>query len=424
MAAKGPYGSTLNAGLLAVVALCATAIGSLSPRVESQGRPAASELSGSPTSQRRLAFEDLEYQGAFRLPRESANDDNFAFGGSPLAFNPAGPSLFIGSRSHRLAAVSIPSVVNSGDVNALPFAAYLQGFVDPTEGHLSEIGNDGLGLGALVVQNSKLYGTGWIYFDAVNGQRVSHYSHSLQLNQASFSGWSSVWDAAKSGYVSGYMALIPTEWQALLGGTALTGQCCIPIVSRTSFGPAAFAFDLSHIGERTVAATPLLYYTGDHPTLGQWERSNDVYGISTGMGGVAVIAGTRTALFVGRNGIGPACYGEGTSDQSLAGKPTPDGSIWCYDPVNNYKATHAYPYRFQIWAYDLNDFVAVKTGKKKPWDVVPYGVWPLELPIVQKDFSMGGIAYDPQRQLIYISHMNADQDGGAYRPLIHVYHVR
>src|SRR5436190_15730469 len=81
----------------------------------------------------RLASNDVQYLGGFRLPRETVNGDNFEFGGRPLAFNPAGPSLFVSSRNSRLAEVSIPTPVNSSDVNALPFASYLQGFADPTE---------------------------------------------------------------------------------------------------------------------------------------------------------------------------------------------------------------------------------------------------------------------------------------------------
>jgi hypothetical protein len=423
MAGKRSYGATVNARVLAVLALCATAIGGFSPRVESQSRP-NTDSPGSAATQRRLSFEDLEYQGAFRLPKGATNGETFGFGGMPVAFNPSGQSLLVGSRRGLLADVTIPKAIHSATVTDLPFAEFRQDFVDPTHGRLQEVGREGIGLSGAVVLGDRVYGAVSIYFDANNSQRLSHFSQSLKLGTSDFRGWSSVWEPTKTGFVAGFMALIPTEWQSLLGGTALTGQCCLPIVSRTSWGPAAFAFDLTHIGERTVAAAPLLYYTGDHATLGPWEGSNERYGIATGMGGVAVIGGTRSALFFGRNGMGPACYGTGTAKQALAGSDVGDGSKYCYDPTNDYKATHAYPYRFQIWAYDLNDFAAVKAGKKKPWDVVPYGIWPIEFPIVQKDFSMGGVGYDPQQQLIYVAQMHADQDGDAYRPLIHVFHVR
>ena len=138
------------------------------------------------------------------------------------------------------------------------------------------------------------------------------------------------------------------------------------------------------------------------------------------MGGTAVIAGTRTALFIGRNGLGENCYGNGTSDPALGGTTTADGVLYCYDPVSNDKGTHAYPYRYQIWAYDLADFAAVKAGTKQPWDVVPYGVWPFDLPIPeQQAVRIGGVAYDAQRQLLYIAQYRADHDSFSERPIIH-----
>jgi hypothetical protein len=234
----------------------------------------------------------------------------------------------------------------------------------------------------------------------------------------------SVMDPTRTGFVSGYMAAVPPEWQALLGGPAVTGQCCIPIVSRTSWGPAAFAWNPADLGNTTpVPATPLLYYTSDHETLGGWQGSDSTYGGTTAMGGLALVAGTRTALFVGRNGIGPFCYGNGTGNLALVGTLATDGEVYCYDPSSSDKSQHAYPYNYQIWAYDLNDFAAVKAGQKQPWEIVPYGVWPLTFPTSEASVRIGGVAYDAARQLLYVTQMMADQDGYAFRPLIHVLHI-
>ena len=379
--------------------------------------------SSDPTTQPRLTQDSLTYLGGFRLPSSSANGDSFEFGGRQLAFNPASNSLFIGSRSGRVAEVSIPGQVNSSNPAAMPFASYLQPFSDPTEGRLGEVGRDGVTLDGLLVHNNRLYGSASMYYDALNEQRVSHYSHSLQLNEPSFSGWSSVWQPVKTGYVSGAMAMIPTEWRDLLGGPAATGQCCIPIVTRTSWGPSAFAFDPVQLGGTTAPAVPLLYYTGENPALGNWDAQNSTYGSTTTMGGMAFIAGTRTVLYFGRNGMGPNCYGNGTSDPALAGQASPDGSHYCYDPTSTDKGSHAYPYRYQIWAYDLNDFAAVKAGTKKPWEVLPYGVWPLDLPTPELTMRLGGVGYDAANQLLYVSQMYADQDGYAMRPLVHVIRI-
>ncbi len=384
----------------------------------------AAAQSTDPSTLPLLTAEGIQYRGAFRLPAQSSNGDSFAIGGRQMVFNPASNSLFVGSRAGRVAEVSIPSLGNSADPNALPFSSYLQPFADPTEGHISQITGEGVSIDGLLILNNRLYGSASIYYDAVNAQRVSHYSHSLQLNQTSFAGWSSVWDPTRTGFVSGVMAAVPAEWQSRLGAPAITGQCCIPIVSRTSWGPAAFAFNPAQIGQvATVTAQPLLYYTGDHQSLGNWDGSNATYGSTTQVGGVAIIAGTRTVLYLGRNGIGPACYGNGTNNRALEGTLGSDGARYCYDPTNNSKGTHAYPYRYQVWAYDLNDFVAVREGTKQPWDVLPYGVWPLSFPTPEDGVMLGGVGYDAARQILYVSQMLADRDGYEYRPVVHAFQL-
>ena len=257
---------TSSFGIGAIVILVTTVLPSgPSGLVTAQGGPSSLPL---------LAESSLQYIGGFRLPAGELSGEHFSFGGGSVAFNPAGPSLFVSSYRGAVAEVSIPTPVNSADVNDMPFASYLQAFADLTEGHLVDVAIDGAGLSGLMVYGDRLYGTASIYYDANNTQRLSHFSHSLQLNRRSFSGWSSVWQSDRSGFVSGVMAVVPEEWRAALGGPAVTGQCCIPIVSRTSNGPAAFAFDPTSIGQPRVSATPLLYYTLEHSTLGPWEGSN------------------------------------------------------------------------------------------------------------------------------------------------------
>jgi hypothetical protein len=376
--------------------------------------------SAGPSFLPRLAFSDLSYAGAFRVPVETSNGDSLQYGGQALAFNPAKPSLFITSHAGLVSEISIPTPALTNNLADMPVAQFLQGFADPVEGRIGEVGSVGVWTNSLVVQNGRLFGTASVYYDALNQQRVSHFYRGLQLNSSNFHGFTQVWDTAKTGFVAGNLALVPAEWQQALGGAMVSGQCCVPIVSRTSWGPSAFAFDPNDIGRAAAPASPLLYYTQDHPTLGQWGTSNEMYGDATEMGGLVIVAGTRTALYFGRNGIGPACYGNGTDDASIVGTIGSDGAKWCYDPTNPYKGTHAYPYRYQIWAYDLNDLAAVKAGTKNPWDVMPYDLWPFALPTPESHVSIGGVTYDAEHQTIYLTQLYADTES---RPVIHVLKV-
>lgn len=375
-----------------------------------------------PTTARRLDRSDVVYVGGFRLPAEEMDGASFDFGGAPIAYNPSNDSLFVGTRGSKVAEVTIPSPVNSPRVDELPFARYLQPFRDPTEGRIRDLAAEGANVSGLLVHQGRLYGSGVIFYDAAYSQELTHFSRSLTLTDASVKGMFRVGDKGNAGFVSGYLAAVPPEWQSALGGPAITGQCCIPIVGRTSWGPAAFAWNPADLGSVSpVPARALVYYTADHATLGAWEGSNETYGATIQMGGVAIIG--RTALFVGRNGLGPFCYGTGTADEARANTRGPDGERYCYDPVSSDKGQHAYPYRNQFWAYDLNDLAQVSARKKDPWQVTPYGVWPFDLPTPEPTKVVGGVGFDSARRLLYVSQMSSDRDGYAYRPIIHVFRV-
>jgi len=377
-----------------------------------------------PPSQR-LTFDDLVYQGAFRVPADD-NGGSFSYGGQTLAYNPATNTLLVGSRHGTVAEVTIPAPVKGTSLEALPTAAYVQPFRDPADGHIRDIGEEGVSLNGLLIQDGRLYGTGLIYYDAAHTQRLTHFSRSLDLSRPEVQRIYEVGEKGKAGFVAGYMASVPPEWRSALGGTAVTGQCCIPIVSRTSWGPSLFSWNPADLGRRDpVPVTPLLYYTQQHATLGSWEGSNGSYGGTTEMAGVAIINGTRTVLFAGRNGLGPFCYGEGTSDARKATEPGPNGEKYCFDPTSSDKGQHAYPYRLQFWAYDVTDLAAVRAGDKEPWDVVPYGVWPFELPSLgQPQPRLGRLTYDAAGRRLFLTQLFAERDEYAYRPLIHVYAVR
>jgi hypothetical protein len=410
--------------LIIMVSLAAATSGFLSFPLLSQAQPARVGPITAPAQPQRLTFQDLKYAGAFRLPSSEANGDNFSYGGGPLAFNPARDSLFVGARSGRVAEITIPTPVSSVDVNALPAAEYLQPFHDPTEGRMKDVATDGALLAGLLVHDGRLYGTGSIYYDASNSQSISHFSRPLDLSQPGAGPMRRVWQKGRTGFVAGYLAPIPPEWQLKLGGTAITGQCCVPIVSRTSWGPAAFAWkpsDLAKSGD--IDAVPLVYYTAEHATLGSWSGANPTYGGTAEMGGLVLIDGTRTALFVGRNGTGQYCYGIGTGDRALANTTTEKGEKFCYDPASADKGQHAYPYRYQMWAYDLNDWAEVAAGRRDPWEVTPYGVWPFDLPTPDASVRIAAVAFDPTRRRLFVSQRGADRDTYASKALIHVFQI-
>lgn len=369
---------------------------------------------------------DLAYVGSFRVPTGSfGSDENaiFDYADDGLAYAPATDTLFVKGHTYGqlVAEISIPEAV-AGPLDGLPVAEVVQPFADITEGHLDDenIGN-GMVLGGLMVDDDRLVGAAWAYYDAAAQQTRSHFTSSLDLGQqGDFAGLFTVGEVFPA-KVGGYMAHVPPVWQDALGGPAITGHCCTSIISNQSTGPAAFVFDPAQLGVMDpTPATALVYYDLEHPTLGTWDNTqspNPRYNMSSLVTGALFVPDTRSLLFFGRTGLGVACYGEGTYDPSLAGMPTEDGSQWCYDPANSYKGTHAYPYGTYVWAYDVDDLAAVRSGARDPWSVEPYADWELELPIETGDASINGVAYDDASGRLFIAQAHADEA----RPVLHVY---
>ncbi len=389
-----------------------------------------------------LQSSNLVYMGAFRVPDTISGGAGFAYARTGLAYNPANNSLFINNHIYeqKTAEISIPQPVKGINLSDLNMASVLQNLSDITEGHLSDIAaggavypsDTGVYMGGLMVYGNKLIGTSYGYYDAGNVAVLSHFTSGLNLSQTGdFRGMYKVGTIGQ-GFVSGPMTQIPPEWQAALGGTALTGNCCLSIIGRTSLGPAGVVFNPDDLGVKSpVPATPVLYYDITHPTLGTWEGDETVnlyFNMTTEIRGVIFPPGSRSVLYIGRQGTGVSCYGTATSDPSLAGKEKGDGSIYCYNPEGeSVKGGHAYPYKTWVWAYDVNDMISVKTGQKNPWDIRPYAVWPLEIG-PHGIAGVLGAAYDSTTKRLFISQRDGergfpDSSPDNARPLIHVFSV-
>jgi len=363
------------------------------------------------SSQKLLLKGDLVYQGAFRVP-----EAGFDVGGTALVYNHEGKTLYAAARNQQYAEITVPEIVNSTKISSLKTASFVQKFADVTEGKLETINPgdpNGKSIGGGLVFNSQLILSGWAYYDANGSQVKSHFASSMTLaTKGDLKGPYQV-GTVGAGFVSGYMGLIPTEWQPSFEGPAITGQCCIPIISRPSSGPALSVFNPGDIGKaNTVPANPLVYYDLQHETLGKYGASgkNMVFNGASSVNGVVFASGTRTVLFIGSHGIGEWCYGEGAT---------------CGDKADGSKGNHAYPYVYQMWAYDALDLIDVKKGVKKPWDIRPYAYWTFNLPFETDDLhAIGGATYDAVNQRIFISQMHQDPgSGGSYLPVMHVFKV-
>lgn len=364
---------------------------------------------------------DLVYLGAFRLPSGPTDQTSFEYGGTALAFNPQRGTLFIVGHDwyQRVAEITIPAVSNGSTISSLSTAAIVQPLTDILRGRSCDVGGCAK-IGGLLPYGNQLVVSAYIYYDGNGSQSLSHFVTSADESSTAAPAGPYVVSnqLGLAGFVSGYMTPIPAEWQSALGGPYLTGQCCLPIVGRTSFGPSATVFNPTTLGPAPAPGKTVLGYPIGFPMIGDWSSSGTLFNGSTEMGGVVFPPGTRSVLFFGRLGTGPFCYGEGTGTKSLAGTINPaDGGTFCYDPVDGAKGTHSYPYVHYVWAYDANDLVRVKQGVTQPWALRPYATWTLDTPFETGSRIISGVAYDPATQRVFIS--AAYEDGA--QPLIQVF---
>ncbi len=371
----------------------------------------ASQAAFAQTSEPLVQKADLVYEGSFLVPSSGSDGTSLEYGGTALGFNPANKSLFITGHDQyqRSAEISIPELVNSTSTSGLRTATFLQTPRDATEGKISRINpssSQAAKIGGHLVFDGKLFVTAYTYYDGSGSASSSHFVRAPNLSTAGVQGPFKVGDRYP-GFVSGYMTLIPAQWQSAFGGPALTGNCCLSITSYQSNGPSASVFDPRNLGSGTLPAKMVVGYPYGKQ-LGPGETAtNSLYNLSTKIQGIAFPAGTRSVLFFGRHGTGKYCYGESSA---------------CGDPSEDYKGNHAYPYKYQVWAYDANELVAVKNGTKSPDSVQPYAVWNFNMPLERTDsqHDIGGAAYDPQTNRIYISQLCT---AGSCLPVIHAFKV-
>lgn len=401
----------------------------------------------------RLIFQkDLEYLGAFRVPRENLGGDStypqtLARGGAGLTYNALNNSLIMISRySENLAVeISIPSAAIVEEIEELATASLVQEPGDITNSQWDNLKEDGTAItnggvpGGLLVYNDKLIGTSFAYYDGASEAYRSHFTASIKwaTEGGNFQGMYQVGlhpinpSDANGGFVGGYMAHVPLDWQSKLSYPVLTGKGAIAIIARSSLGPCAWGVDPEMLGNTGPAPAEFLVgYPMDHPTLGTYDGISLYYNRVTELNGLVFPENSDTLLFFGRHGLGltgegDTCYGTGTSEFSLHGSSDGQGNVYCYDPSDSSKGVHGYPYIYQVWAYDANDLLEVKRGAKDPWDVVPYDRWELELPFETDARRIQGVAYDPERQYIFIAQHQSDGISNAYEfyPIIHVFKV-
>jgi hypothetical protein len=361
-----------------------------------------------PTTLPLLGESDFTYLGRFALPNGGSTPKTYEYGGYGMAFHKktdGTKTLFVSGHVYgpgNYGQVQVPTdnqlkPASTSYANLFK-ATVLQGIADAMEGHadVENNGNPNWSAGILPYNNK-------LILTAVNSYSFSNKGGHLVRDTLTLSGSGhvkpqnglySMTGGASQRSIAGYMFLIPSGWRDLLGGPALTGECCISVISTTSGGPALTVFDPDDVGVKDpIPGINLLYYpTPSTPVDCSPNGScqSEIFNLTTRVLGGGFVPGSRTVFFVEGHGIGRYCY---------------DTAAVCGDTVmTDVKGPHAQPYRYQILAYDANDLLKVKNGKMNPWEVQPYNAgapWVLH-EFDGEDPRGSAVALDPQEGRLYV----------------------
>jgi len=368
-----------------------------------------------------LYKDNLVHVGAFRATVGDLDKPNtLSSGGNVLAYNSKNNSLIIDGHIgyQYLAEITVPNNIafNSLDISSLNKNSTLQAITNSLENKLSQINptdpNPQYAAGVLTY-NGKLIVGAYSMYDAQGTQSASHFTRALDLSLTNSMSNPITLPGIKPRWVGGAMAEIPIEWQSALGGPVLSGIAGMSIGSTSSNGPSAAVIDPENL--TTKPAVQLVGYPLELPLSRLYGYGNDVqnpiWHRLTQARGILFPKGSRSILFYGRHGLGPLCYGTG---------------LECNDPADPDKGYHAYPYTYQVWAYDALDFQKVKNGLMPPENVKPYAVWTLDLPFQENAplRQIGQVAYDSSTGRIFVSQIRGYSVGYTAEPIIHILNIK
>lgn len=345
-----------------------------------------------PRHQPLLYGRDVTYLGSFKIPRPAygSSSGSFDYGGMGLAVSEDGTQLYVGGHvyNHQLGRVSIPESFG-GPAPLIQTPTNVPG----------SVGLSGTNeLSGALVYNGRLIVQKRIPYDNQGGTGATHVAGDLSIS--GFGEFTRLANLTSKQFASGYMGIVPPEWRPLLGGPAFTGNSVMSINSQCSNGPSFYVFDPDHVGKVSpIPSLPLMYYPLANP-LSDPNVANDLFSRADQYNaGIVFPSGTRSVLFFSRHGYGVPTYKKDDGCGGVHGEG-------------------AAPYRRQVTAFDANDLLAVKTGKKKPYEIRPYAWWTLDGP---KDlcgkFTPSGLAYDPISQRVYATLSYGES------PEIHVWQV-
>ncbi|MFT6336552.1 MAG: hypothetical protein ACI86M_003576 [Saprospiraceae bacterium] len=379
----------------------------------------------------------LKYDGAFIIPDDTNDESSANYAAGAIALNSANNSLFLAGHLPQgaIAEFSIPTLVNSTELDELNTSTFLQGFKKflnlASNGNPQNIDR----VSGMEVIDGQLFVNGVEYYDAPanNTHTTLIVEDPTDFVNTTVAGYYSFEGAA---HTAGWISKIPSEWEIPLGGKYIAGNSSkYPINGRNPMGVSAFSFDPSNLDGTPDAITPtekLLDFDLSNPLYADFDSlynpnynilelngstfpchtiadanatagTNDLWTEVSQASYGFVIPNTRTYLTIGYTG---------GLQSGIGYKAEQDNGNCCGGPCA-YEADDYYNY---YWLWDANDLLDVKNGLINSYDVRPYAYGEVNIPFQYDEYSgspefhpvVGG-AFDTESGLLYLT----IYDGGA-----------
>jgi len=385
-----------------------------------------------PPASTRLLPSDLEYQGAFRLPRDTSGDTwEWSGVAGGLAYRSDGNaggeadgypgSLYATGHAWRMQvaefSIPAPAVPVNGNPDLLPMAVTLQDF-HPVPGRLVAVENLEIMRAGLEYLPPGVAGNGArLFFCWAEHFQADGYSHGSCDPDLSVPAVYGPWriDGLRIYAVNDYLFRIPKEWSAqnAPGRYLATGR--FRDGGWSGQGPALIALESGGFNQvpapgAALNGKPLILYTSsedpadDAYTMDEYHHSDEWTG-----GAWIDFKHFRAVVFVGTKGRGNCWYGDR------------DGP--CLD-CRGERGWWSDRFEGGILFYDPQALAEVARGEKPPHAPQPYAFKVVDHRLLhisseQQWHHLGPCAWDGIRGILYIAEPFSEGD----RPIIHVWKV-
>jgi len=361
-------------------------------------------------SDRLVSGSDLEYLGAFSFPADELGESSVNWAAGALHIDDQ--SIFIAGHVHddAIAEFTLPDLVNTVELSELNYAVAKQPFSKLLDNRrVNNRENLDLILG-IEKHRGRLIVNAMEYYDAAGDNRLSTVvvANASNLAQSNVSGLHGMQGKARA---AGWLSAVPKAWQPFIGGTHISGSSSgLPIISRLSVGPSAFALNLDDAlsAEKTTyfSTRELLGFSYDRPLhddlFNKFGRNRVWTHVSEAHYGF-ILPDSRSYVTLGFSG---------GHEGGVEYKPVRDDGEQC----GGYCSTRINDNYNYYWLWDVADMLAVKRGEKAPHEIKPYEHGKLNLPFQGKDGfrPVGGASYDPLTEILYILVQRANDSFGKY----------